>query len=152
MTAREKRTLLIVGAVVLFWLGSLTVVTLAVVNAGMLTVQVHENHPGGSDISLRIPAAFVVLALKVIPEDVIAGEIARADRWTPIARSFTRSLASGPDCVLVSVDSPRETVRIAKKGRHLLVDVKDAGERVHIAVPFAIVSTMLERIDRASRG
>jgi hypothetical protein len=150
MTSREKRNLWIACGAVFFWVTSLAVAGIVVFHAGMLTVQVHE--AGGDNVSIRLPAALAIAALELVPDEVLGRKMERSCQWAPVLRSLTRDLAKCPDCVLVAVDSPHEFVRIAKKGRHLLVDVRDAGDRVHIAVPFAMISSVMARIERISRG
>lgn len=152
MMSRDKRTLLIVGGVILFWFGSLAAVAITVVRAGMLTVQVRQECPRGGNVDIRVPAALAIAALELVPADLLRDSMKDSPRWAPMARSLSKCLAKGPDCILVAVDSPREVVRIAKKGRHLTVDVRDDSERVHISVPLTLAAAMIGRIDRASRG
>ena len=152
MSPREKRTIAIVGAIVLFWAASIAAVAVVVLRAGMITVQVRDDSPCGENISLRLPGALVVAALHFVPDGALAGAADRAPQWAPMVRALSRSLKRCPDCVLVSVDSPTDVVRIAKRGRHLMVDVRDADERVHLAIPFGVVGPILRRFERISGG
>ena len=150
MTPRDKRLVMIVGAVALFWAASLAAVTVIVLRAGMITVQVQGDSPCGENISLHLPGALVMAALHFVPDGALADAANHAPQWAPMVRALSRSMKRCPDCVLVSVDSATEVVRIAKRGRHLMVDVRDTDERVHLAIPFGVVDPILDRLARVS--
>lgn len=152
MTSHEKRLVAIAGAIALFWAASITAVAAVVWHAGMITVQVREDWPGGDNINLRLPGALVTAAMQFVPDQALADAASHASAWAPMVRAMSRSMKRCPDCVLVSVNSPGEAVRISKRGRHLVIDVREADGDVHVAVPFGVVDPIMHRLERISRG
>jgi len=62
--------------------------------------------------------------------------------------AILNALGETPDTTFVSVDSPDATVRIAKRGDFLTLDVKGGREgTVHGSIPIAALRTALQRWD-----
>jgi hypothetical protein len=118
---------------------------------GLLVVQVHERGPHASDIALKLPAAPLQAMLALVPDGCIERN-AEMTRVLPHLRSIPRDLARIPNCVLVEVEDrgSDETVRIAKEGRHLVIDVRSPEETVHVSVPIRFLGAALKRLGSCS--
>jgi hypothetical protein len=118
---------------------------------GMLVVQVHEMGPHGSNISINVPAAPVQAILSFVPDGVFEKNV-EMTRALPYLRNIHKDLAKLPNCVLVEVEDrgSEETVRIAKTGRNLVIDVHSPDETVHVSVPIRFLGTVMRRVGSAA--
>jgi hypothetical protein len=116
---------------------------------GMLAVRVRQKQVDGENISLMVPAALVPMTLKFIPERHLAQAAARLRPYMPIVDAAIPALVDCPDGVLVEVTDPGEHVLIAKRGSSIVVDVNDANEVVHVAVPLRAAHSAIREIAAA---
>ena len=116
---------------------------------GMLQVRVRQKQVDGENISLLIPAALVPMTLKFIPDRHLAQASASLRPYMPIVDAAIPALADCPDGVLVEVTDPGEHVVIAKRGSSIVVDVNDANEVVHVAVPLRAAHSAIREIAAA---
>ena len=128
--------------------GSGTLLAASVVRAGTLRVKIQEPGPSGMNVDLAIPAAVVHLGLNVLPwvlDDEIPAEIRTGLRvHGPAMAAALRELEDAPDAVLVDIRDASERVQIAKKGRSLQIYVDNADGRFEITLP----ANLLGRIAR----
>ena len=99
---------------------------------GLMIVDV-QNRDG--HIFLPIPMIFVNTALHFSP---VAAHVNLPDginRHYAAFQAATGELLNCPDGPLVEVDSPRDKVRIEKRGTNLIVDVKSDKEKVFLQIP-----------------
>ena len=67
--------------------------------------------------------------------------------WLPIVETVTQELADVPNgTVLVSVDTPEETVRIQKRHGRLTVDVDAPDAEVHVSLPARSVKRIARQL------
>lgn len=152
MTRKEKRLLVVIGAIVAVYLVSAAVIGIAVYRAGVFVVQVEPKRPGGDEVHVRMPAVLAQAALRFVPDRILTEPAREVREWMPLVRAVSAELSKSPDGVLLEIRSPEEQVRVVKKGRRLLIDVDGAEERVHVVMPLALVGTVLSRFDQAGPG
>jgi hypothetical protein len=87
--------------------------------------------------------------LKFIPDRHLAQASAKLRPYMPIVDAAIAALADCPDGVLVEVTDPGEHVLIAKRGSSIVVDVNDADEVVHVAVPLRAARSAIHEIAAA---
>jgi len=116
---------------------------------GLLQVRVREKRVDGKNISLIVPAALVPMTLKFVPDRHLAQASASLHPYMPIVDAAIPALEDCPDGVLVEVTGPDEHVLIAKQGSSIVVDVNDANEVVHVAVPLRAVQSAIREIAAA---
>lgn len=148
MNPRAKKVLIVLGALWGIPMMAILVVGLWVKSLGMISVQVAEHGPGGSNVNLQIPGALASAGLMFLP-DVVCAEMAdnMDDRWGTVVKALGGELSRCPDAVFVQVKSPDETVLIRKEGVHLVIDVDSDDETVHVRVPIKLVTCVLSRIE-----
>lgn len=117
---------------------------------GVVTIRVNESGADGRQVNLFLPAAVVPLALRMVPAHHFGQIPPEARRLLPAVREAARRAADLPDFVLAEVDSPRERVRIEKKGNRLLVRVEERDEEVFVAVPLRTLASTLRELERAA--
>lgn len=139
--------LAVVVSIVVIGAATVSVVAAAIYHAGSVEVEVVES--GGDRISLSVPTTLVVAAVQLVPDDLIQEAAGEMEPWWPVVHEASRELVRCPDAVLVQVDGPDESVRVAKRGGELVVDVRDGGDRVHVVVPVRTISAVLDKLDGA---
>jgi hypothetical protein len=115
-------------------------------HAGMVVVRVHETCSGGSDVSIRVPAALVRAVIALSPRVCVGCATERVRDWRPLIQTVCRELKECGDFTLVESTDADESVHIAKEGTTLVVEVADDNEQVHISLPFQIVSAVTAKI------
>ena len=141
---------LLAGVVVgtVFVAGTVAVAAAAIYSGGSISVDVEEGDAGG--LSISVPAGLAHLAIALVPSWVIdrAGDEVRdeLDPWIPAVRQAWRALEEAPDFVLVEVSSPREHVRVEKRGRQLVVLVEDGRDRVRVTLPLKTVDRIVAKL------
>ncbi|MBN1824979.1 MAG: hypothetical protein JW958_01855 [Candidatus Eisenbacteria bacterium] len=148
MKSRDRKALWISAAVIaLFSLtGAALVVNLG--GVGMIEVMVDESGSGGANLEIEVPAAFLILGLNFLPSEVYEEIDSETIPYLTIARRACGELRDIPDCVLVDVRDGRETVRISKEGDRLIINVRDTGEKVRVAIPLRAVDKVLGKMER----
>ena len=130
-------------------MGTAVVGSTMLCSEGMLHVRVQEKQVDGKNISLIVPAALVPMTLKFVPDRHLAQASASLHPYMPIVDAAIPALEDCPDGVLVEVTGPDEHVLIAKQGSSIVVDVNDANEVVHVAVPLRAVQSAIREIAAA---
>jgi hypothetical protein len=102
---------------------------------GAVSIRVQGKKPGGENIRLILPAAVAPVGVWLVPKKELREAAREAGPYMPAVMAAADELARCPDFTLVEVNSPHEKVRIAKQGGHLVIDVDDANETVHVSVP-----------------
>src|SRR5262245_63768737 len=115
--------------------------------AGSVRIAVHENGPGGSDFSMRLPGLLVNTAIAFCPVPADAELNERLAEFAPVLREVASRLTTLPDAVLVDVKGDGGTVRIEKLGPDLVIRVVSPSERVEIAVPVESVRRLMRKIE-----
>jgi len=113
----------------------MTLTTAVVMKDGIIEVNVQEKHPGGSHIHFYVPATAATWGVHIAPQEKLREHLRRSREGLEVAKAALNALEKVEDAVFVEVDSPKEHVRIATHRGDFVVDVDDAGETVHIALP-----------------
>jgi hypothetical protein len=105
------------------------------------------------DVNLFIPApthfadAGLMVARFAMPEHERAEVRRNLEPWLPMIESATRELADAPNgTMLVSVDTPEESVRIQKRHGRLTVDVDAPDAEVHVSIPARSVKRIARQL------
>jgi len=117
-----------------------------VYDMGAVRVSVKSKSPGGENIRLVLPAAVAPVGMWLAPKEKLREAAEQARPYLPALEVAADELGRGPDFALVEVTNPREKVRIAKEGTHLVIDVDDANEVVHVAVPLNAVRAVAAQL------
>ena len=125
----------------------MTLTTAVVLKDGIIEVNVQEKHDGGSHVHLYVPATVATVGVHLAPEERLREHLRHSHEHLAIAHIALRELEKVPDAVLVEVDSPREHVRVQTLYGSFLVDVDDAGETVHVAVPIRAARKVIEDLE-----
>lgn len=111
-------------------------------------LRVTENDDG-QKVSINVPLSLAQVALEVAPRDVMEkGRLKLREKNISVAdlrRLWTELKASG-DAEFVTVEEKDKTVRFARAGDYLQVDVRDQSEKhetVQIRMPLAVVDALL---------
>jgi hypothetical protein len=112
-------------------------------------VRVTDNDEGGQKVSVNVPLALAQVALDIAPRDVLEkGRLKLKEKDISVAdirRLWTELKASG-DAEFVTVEEKDETVRIARAGDYVQINVRDQSEKnetVQIRMPLAVVDALL---------
>jgi hypothetical protein len=112
-------------------------------------VRVTENDEGGKKVSVNVPLSLAQVALEVAPRDVLEkGRLKLNQKDISVAdirRLWTELKASG-DAEFVTVEEKDKTVRIARAGDSITINVRDQSEKnetVQIRMPLTVVDALL---------
>lgn len=106
---------------------------------GAITVNVKEKKPDGDHVFIVAPATLASWGVRLIPERHLPRLPREARESLPAILAGARELERLPDFVLVEVESPREHVKVQKRGDCLVIDVDSDDETVHLSVPIRTV-------------
>ena len=126
-----------------------------VYDMGAVSIRVRGKQPGGENVCLILPAAVAPVGVWLAPKKELRRAVNEAEPYMPALVAATDELARCPDFTLVEVNNPREKVRIAKQGDHLVIDVDDPNETVHVSVPLEaarLVAAQLARMSSEETG
>ncbi len=136
----------IVGLTLLALVAMLALLVTLAYAAGTVDVKVHEKQANGTRLHLILPAGLITWGVRLAP----ASELSKAGKevrpWLPAIRVASRELARCPDATLVDVRDRNETVRIAKRGGYLVIDVDDAEDTVHVSLPLSTVAAVADAL------
>ena len=111
-------------------------------------VHVTENDEG-KKVSVNVPLSLAQVALEVAPRDVLEkGRLKLNEKNISVAdirRLWTELKASG-DAEFVTVEEKDKTVRIARAGDYIRIDVRGESEKnetVQIRMPLVVVDALL---------
>ncbi len=134
-------------AFVMLFVGTGAALAATVMATGFVTVSVEEQGPNGTDVFVPVPAILLDLGLGVAAVAMPAEERARMRAeiapYAPMLREVARELEELPDAILVQVETDRESVRVAKRGRSFQIDVDSPDGEVHVALPAATMSKVV---------
>jgi hypothetical protein len=106
-------------------------------------------HDDGNKVSVNLPLALAQVALEVAPRDIMEkGRLKLREKditVSDIRRLWTELKASG-DAEFVTVEERDKTVRLARAGDHLHINVNERSgknEKVQIRMPLAVVDALL---------
>lgn len=122
-----------------------------VYDMGAVSVRVQEKNPGGDNIRLILPAAAAPVGVWLAPKAKLRKVKEKAGPYLPALRIAAAELERMPDFTLVEVTSAREKVHIQKRGGHLVIDVDDVNETVHVSVPLKAARVVAAQLDSISR-
>jgi hypothetical protein len=122
-----------------------------VYDMGAVSIRVKSKSPQGENVCLILPAAAAPVAVWLTPKEKLREAAKEAGPYMPAVLAATDELARCPDFTLVEVNSPHEKVRISKKGSHLVIDVDDANETVHVSVPLGAARLVASQLGSVSR-
>ena len=116
-----------------------------------LHVQVTADEEGSENVSVNVPLSAAEPMLALVPHRVLSdGQLSLAGRDVPLnvgaMRDLWRALTEVGDTEFVTVDGGDETVRIARVGDQITVQVEDRGEEgsetVDVQLPIAVVDAL----------
>ncbi len=128
-------------------LGTAVLAGAYVVHEGAVRIAVDERSAGGKHIHLLVPAALVPVGLKLVPDEKLRQAAAPARPWLPAVRAASQELARMPNADLLEVRDTRDHVRLSKRGRLLVLDVKSTRETVHISFPVKTLDQVAQRLE-----
>jgi len=115
---------------------------------GAITVNVKEKKPDGDRVFVIAPAALVPWAIALAPEKHV-----RFDHIPEEARAVLPALADAADklsdmddFVLVEVQSPREHVKVEKRGGSIVINVDSDHETVYVSFPLRAARHALKEL------
>jgi hypothetical protein len=106
-----------------------------VYDMGAVSVSVKSKKPGGDNVRLILPGAVVPVGVWLAPKDELRKAMKDAGPYLPAISAAAAELSECPDATFIDVVSLREKVQIAKRGSHIVIDVDDPNETVHVSVP-----------------
>jgi hypothetical protein len=118
-----------------------------VADAGFVTVKVHEKKPDGTHLRLYVPAVIGTAGIRVLPEDRLEHVARNFKGFLPALRVAAEELDRLPDGPLVEVIDSRESVRVAKEGGALVVEVTSDKEDVYVAVPMRTIRRVVSSLE-----
>ena len=117
-----------------------------------LHVQITAQEDGEENVSVNVPLSAAEPMLALVPHRILSdGQLSLAGRDVPVnvgaMRDLWRALTEVGDTEFVTVDGEDETVRIARVGDQITVQVEDrdeeGSERVDVQLPVVVVDALL---------
>ena len=117
-----------------------------------LHVQITAQEDGEENVSVNVPLSAAEPMLALVPHRILSdGQLSLAGRDVPVnvgaMRDLWRALTEVGDTEFVTVDGDDETVRIARVGDQITVQVEDrdeeGSERVDVQLPVVVVDALL---------
>jgi hypothetical protein len=150
MSSNSRKLFLLIYGLPLLLVFPIAFLGASVFRAGTISVEVIAKHPDGTELTCRIPAALVPIAVQLTPCEVLHEVRREIQREMPealdIARAAVRELARCPDGVFLEVQDKEDFVTIEKKDAKLSVFVDTPDETVRLELPFHTVSSVLSAI------
>lgn len=119
--------------------------------SGSLSVEV-EGKGGGESVRLSLPGGVLLALARFVSGPALSELPDEARRALPVLASVCRELERMPDAVLLSVESPGETVSFEKRAGELLIHADSAEERVRVAVPLRALSRLAGAVGKPGTG
>jgi len=113
-------------------------------------VRVTEGGSEPTNVAVNLPLSLLEAAIQLIPEHVqheMDLELNEVDFEIEDLRKFWQDVRDLDDATFVTVESPDETVRIAKEGELLVartVERTEEGTQVDVRFPFAVLDAMFQ--------
>ena len=150
MSPDARKLLIIFGTLIIVIVAAFTAAGAYIHHCGMMTIYVDEGC-NGSNIKMKVPAALVQGALQVIPDELLEEAACEMGEYGQLARAICDKLEDSPDFVLCEVHDGDESVLIEKIDNDLVINVRDDDDRVHVVVPFRMISSVIKRIEAAQK-
>ena len=113
---------------------------------GTVRVDVDEHRDGGAHVHVWAPAAVVPMALHFVPDDKLQHACDHLEDWAPLAHITAHELRRYPNTVFVEVEDGDQHVKVSTVGTKIQVDVDSPDEKVHVAVPLAMIDDVITQI------
>ena len=113
-------------------------------------VRVTEGGEEPTHVAVNLPLSLIEAAIKLVPEEVhkeIDVELNEVDFDLEDLRQFWSEVKDVQDATFVTVQSPDETVKIAKEGDMLVARTTEKsadGAQVDVRFPFAVLDAMFQ--------
>jgi len=150
MKTITKVLLVLTAAAGILIMGSGFLLAASIVQTGLVTVEVHESGPDGTNLYVPVPAVFIHAGLSVLPtlieRDVWEEARTNLGEWGPVAAEALRAVEDAPDAVLVDIENDHESVRIEKAGRTLEIRVRDGKDSFEISLPASLLGRVAREI------
>lgn len=150
MSPDARKLLIIFGTLIIVIVAAFTAAGAYIHRCGMMTIYVDEGCDG-SNIRMKVPAALVQGALQVIPNELLEDAACEMGEYAPIAVAVCEGLEDSPDFVLCEVNDGDESVLIEKIDKDLVINVRDNEDKVHVVVPFRMITSVIKRIEAAQK-
>ena len=150
MSTRATWSVLVVVAGLLFIGGAVAAQDAA--PQAWLHVQITGEDEGAENVSVNVPLSAAEPMLALVPHRILSdGQLSLAGRDVPInvaaMRDLWRALTEVGDTEFVTVDGDDETVRIARAGDQITVQVEEreeeGSETVDVQLPIVVVDALL---------
>ena len=111
-------------------------------------VRVTEGGADPTHVAVNVPLSLIEAALKLVPEEVhkeIDLELNEVDFELEDLRQFWKDMRDVEDATFVTVESPTETVKVAKEGEMLIARTTErtaSGAQVDVRFPFAVLDAL----------
>lgn len=122
-----------------------------VYDMGAVSIQVKAKRDGGNNVFVILPAAVAPVGVWLAPKAKLRQAVDQAAPYLPAIGIAATELERLPDFTLVEVTSAREKVLIRKKRGHVMIDVDDANETVHVSVPIKAARVVAAQLDSIAR-
>ena len=113
-------------------------------------VRVTENGADPTHVAVNMPLSLIEAALKLVPEQVhqeIDVELNEVDFDLDDLRQFWKDVKDIDDATFVTVESPDQTVKVAKEGDLLVARTTERtadGAQVDVRFPFAVLDALFQ--------
>ena len=115
-----------------------------------LHVQVTGENDGAENVAVNLPLAAAEPLLALVPHRILSdGQLSLGGRDVPVnvgaMRDLWRALTQVGDTEFVTVEGENETVRVARTGDQITVQVQDedGSETVDVQLPILVVDALL---------
>jgi hypothetical protein len=121
-----------------------------------LHVAVDESGPDGETVRVNVPVELVTKILPLVRHEGLADgkvkvKLGEEDMSAADLRAIWDAVRSSSDGDYVTVDGPKEKVRVAKRGGLLLVQAQESAEkpeRVEIQIPLTVVDALFSGVEK----
>jgi hypothetical protein len=121
-----------------------------------LHVAVDERGPDGATVRVNVPVELVTKVLPLVRHENLTGgkvkvKLGEEDMSAADLRVIWEAVRSSRDGVYVTVDGPKEKVRVAKRGEMLLVQAQESKEKredVEVKIPLAVVDALFSGAEK----
>jgi len=116
-------------------------------------VRVTENGADPTHVAVNVPLSLLEAALELMPDQVRHDiDVHLDDAHFDLAdlRKFWQDVRNTPDATFVTVESPDQTIKVAKRGDLLVAHTTertDRGAKVDVKFPFAVLDAMFQGTD-----
>lgn len=142
--------MMILGKIGLSFAGAMVAGAGILCSEGMIEVNVVERQPESHHVYVIAPAMLVPIGMHFAPKDRLAEASKQVRPWLPTIRAALGELRASEDITLIEVKEPGQTVKVAKRGGAIVVDVKDDSESVYVSAPLRAISSAVEELAGAA--